>query len=328
MKKLACSLLITFSLLPAFAQKIEADRISENILVLNEDYNRCVAVLTNKGVVLIDTRMEKEKMLEMKQLIKQEFKTDSIIYIINTHGCPEHVLGNSFLPNTPAIMNSNFFNRKKIYEHQKAYIDSLENECLHSNDTSIQNSCCKQFEQSKTWRPYCVKALKVEPDITYSEKMNLYFDNLTIQLVLTGLGHGYSTFIYIPEEKFLHSSTFGNRLKLPQITIPPFMDSAAFLPYQISVLKDFITVSDSIEYVVPGHGDYYSSDELKQKLNYYVNMYKLAKNLADTETDLEAFKTKFTLETIIPEFKPADDIKEKELETHRKNIDWLCNYFN
>ena len=155
MKRLQCLLLSIFTLSSVFAQEIEVDRVSSRIIILNENYFRSVAIRTNKGVVLIDTREPLEKMEEIKRIVKQEFDTDTFCYIINTHGCPEHILGNLSFPNTPVIMNENFFNRKKLYAVQKNYIDSLEIVCNHTTDTVVQNEICSRIEDSKNWRKYC-----------------------------------------------------------------------------------------------------------------------------------------------------------------------------
>lgn len=235
MKKLQCLLLSIFAVYTVFAQ-IEVERFSNRIIILNENYFRSVAINTNKGVVLIDTREPLEKMEEIKKIVKQEFDTDTFCYIINTHGCPEHILGNPAFPNTPVIMNENFFNRKKMYARQKNYVDSLEIVCNRIIDTALSDEICSKLEDGKNWRECCIKALKITPNITFSESMNLYFDSLTIQMFLTGLGHGYSTFIYIPEENFLHVSTLSDHWAITKFSIPDYLDGSDFLPYQIKTL--------------------------------------------------------------------------------------------
>ena len=327
MKKIHCLLFLFFIQLSVYAQKIEVDRITDRILILNENYFRSVAIHTEKGVVLIDTREPLEKMEEVKQIVKQEFGTDTFCYIINTHGCPEHILGNRAFPNTPVIMNENFFNRKKIYGMQKKHVDSLEVVCNHTTDTALHNEICNRIEDSKNWRKDCIKALNIEPDITYSEKMNLCFDGLTIQMVLTGLGHGYSTFIYIPEEKFLHVSTLGSRWAIPKYTIPKYLDAAEFLPYQIKTIKDIINISDSLTFVVPSHGDYYAPDVLKQMLSYYTNMYDFAMESYSSKTDYDTYMSECNIIKLFAEYDLFKDLEDKEIQRHHENIDWLWNYF-
>jgi glyoxylase-like metal-dependent hydrolase (beta-lactamase superfamily II) len=327
MKKLHSLVFIIFTLSSVFSQNIKVDRISKRIIILNEDYFRSVAIYTNKGVVLIDTREPLEKMEEIKQIIKQEFKTDTFCYIINTHGCPEHILGNPAFPNTPVIMNENFFNRKKMYARQKKYIDSLEIVCNQTNDTVNQDEKCTNLDGGRNWRNYCIKALKIKPDISYSKKMNLYFDSLTIQMVFTGLVHGYSTFIYIPEENFLHVSTLSSKYAITKFRIPENLDASDFLPYQVNTLKDIIGISNSIKYVVPCHGDYYSSGILKQMLGYYTDMYYFAKKSYSSKMKYNTFKSECTIAKRFSTFELFQNLNEEELQRHNENIDWLWNYF-
>jgi glyoxylase-like metal-dependent hydrolase (beta-lactamase superfamily II) len=316
-----------FALPPVFTQNIEVNRISDRMIILNENYFRSVAILTNRGVILIDTREPLEKMEEIKRIINQEFNTDTFCYIINTHGCPEHILGNAAFPNTPVIMNDNFFNRKKMYAMQKKYIDSLEIICSDTVGKVEQDDICSRLEEGKNWRKYCIKAMKIKPDISFSEKMNLYFDSLTIQMVLTGLGHGYSTFIYIPEENFLHVSTLSNNWGITKFTIPEYLDGSDFLPYQIETLKDFITISDSLKYIVPCHGEYYSADILKQMLRYYTEMYDFAKESVFDKKDYNTYKSECSIEKRFSNYELFRNLSDKEIQRHNENIDWLWDYF-
>lgn len=328
MRIIPAFLLLCLSLSTLLAQKIEIDRVSDRIILLNEDYFRSVAVETDKGVVLIDTREPLEKMEEIKQLIKQEFNTNSFCYVINTHGCPEHILGNTALPNTPAIMNDNFFNRKKLYREQKKYIDSLEIVCEQTADALEQNENCSQIEQGKNWRKYCIKALKINPDITYSEKMNLYFEGLSIQMLLTGLGHGYSTFIYIPEERFLHVSTLNSNWVITKFQVAPYLDGAYFLPYQIKTLQDIISISDSLEFVVPSHGEPYDPTVLKQMLVYYTELYAFASESCSSNMNYDTFKLECNIEKRFPRLELLQNLNAEELERHNENVDWLWKYFS
>ena len=158
--------------------------------------------------------------------------------------------------------------------------------------------------------------------------MNLYFDSLTVQMVLTGLGHGYSTFIYIPEENFLHVSVLSSNWAITKFTIPGDMDGSDFLPYQIKTLKDFIPISDSLRYIVPCHGKYYSADILKQMLSYYTEMYDFAKESYSSNTDFNTYRSECTIEKRFLKYELFQNLDDKEIQRHDENIDWLWNYFS
>lgn len=329
MRKIFIFLLFAVSgLISVNADSIEVDRLSERIVILNEGYHRVVAVNTEKGIILIDTRWPKEKMEEIKQLLLlQEFNSDKVCYIINTHGCPEHILGNPALPNTPVIMNKRFFNRLKIYAQQKQDIDSLQFQCEHTDlDTSKQRKICEEYERRKFWRDICIEAQKIKPDVTFSEELNLYFENLTIQIKYTGLGHGYSNFIYIPEERFLHSSTIGHKDVPHKITIPQFTDNPEFLSWQNQVLKNMIDQCDSIRYVIPGHGEYYTGNELKQILNYFITMYDGVKQALEDNQNIESFKKEYTIDKKFANYTLFKDLGDETIKRHNKNIDFLWNH--
>lgn len=327
MKKVPVFIFLYLTLSSLVAQEIEVERMSDRIMLLNEDYYRSVAINTNKGVVLIDTREPLEKMEEIRQLITQEFNTDSFCYIINTHGCPEHILGNAAFPNIPVIMNDNFFNRRKLYGEQKKYIDSLEIVCEQTTDTVELNENCSQIEQGKNWRKYCIKAMKIKPDITYSEKMNLHFEGLSIRMLLTGLGHGYSIFIYIPEERFLHVSTLSSNWAITKFKIPQYLDGDYFVPYQIKTLQDIIRITDSLDFVVPSHGDPYAPIVLKQMLRYYTELYQFAYDSYASNMDYDTFKSECSIEKRFSTLKLFQNLNEEELQRHNENVDWLWDYF-
>lgn len=327
MNRILSTLMALLAVLLLNAQEITVDRLTERIVVIDEGYFRSVAILTEKGVVLIDTRQPLAKMTEIKALIKQEFGVDTICYIINSHGCPEHIGGNSAFPEATVLMNDGFFKRKELYEEQKAAVDSFEVQCNneHLSDSSREAFCTK-FKGGEGWRRACIYALEENPDITFSRELTLHFEELSIQVVLIGLGHGYSNFIYIPQERFLHTSTINEQRRPLLFWVPIKADVEEFLPYQINKLQYFLSVCDSVDYIVPGHRDYYQSNELKQMLSYYINLYTLAEAYYTTNSVYEDFEACLAIGNNFKNFGWLKDLTTEELKRHNDNVLWLWTY--
>lgn len=179
-------------------------------------------------------------------------------FLINTHSHGDHVNGNQvFAP--PA----------KIIAHENT------REVLVREGHSI-------IERTAQMRPALAKDLKeaeiIVPDITYRNRMTLYFGDRTIELIHPGKAHTFGdTIVYLPEDKVLYAGD----LLFNHIFPPIFGDSAGW----INALEQMEKMD--IKAAVPGHGFVCTKQEITDLKNFLIGLSKQVKEYYERQTSKE-----------------------------------------
>lgn len=308
---------------------INLDTITENIIVVNEGYDRVSAIKTNKGIVVIDTHKSTIDMQRMKRKIISYFNDSTFAYIINTHSCLEHINGNPVFADVPKIAHINFKAAVQPVENDnriaflKRRIPELELKLSENTDTNEINRIKQKLHYLKTIKTDFIKAA-VAPDIVFSEKMQLNMGNVTIELFYIGRGaHGDDgILIYIPEENTLFT---GSTLsKPPKIYKTGDWNSAIDIKKWISVLDTFLAKSN-LKHIVASHISYYSPNDMQQMRDYYQLLYTTVKNYKEAEKILHQALDELNYTKIKKQFCIFDK-NEKWRKRHDENVENLWNY--
>jgi glyoxylase-like metal-dependent hydrolase (beta-lactamase superfamily II) len=314
----------------AYSSDIKVDRLGNKIIVLNDGYFRVIAILTEQGIVLIDTHKSNEDMQRCKKIIENEFKTDKFRYVINSHEDLEHILGNSLFNSSVNITHEGFKIGVENFKKLLVEFDKKNSEVL-----SKLEKCDSTSEEYKTLKQeaarnkmYCDgfrTAQLIKPDITFSDRMVLHFDSLTVNIIYYGLGHGHSVFVYIPEERFLFSSTCNHHMPNMFSTLK-FSDKYTDVDRSISVLSEFINAKDTLKYIVPCHGEYLSNNDLKDIYQYYKTMWDGISKAKSESKSLEYIKSEFALDKRFNSYKSFAVITEDQIKQHNTNIGLIWEY--
>jgi len=61
------------------------------------------AIASDSGIVVIDTNRSYGVMQRLRRVIEEEFGRKDFIYVVNTHGDPDHSSGNQVFPSVPLV---------------------------------------------------------------------------------------------------------------------------------------------------------------------------------------------------------------------------------
>jgi len=193
---------------------LEMQKVKDNLYVITGGGGNTAAFITDKGVVIVDTKnpgmgpgiLEKVKSVTEKP----------VTMIINTHTHGDHVGSNSAFGNVEIVAQENC----------KASMEKM---------PAFQSEDGKKFLPSKT----------------YKDKLSLLKGNDKIDLYYFGRGHtGGDTFVVFPALKVMHSGDmFAFAKGLPLIDIN---NGGSGVEYPKSLMKAAAGIK-GVDTVIPGH---------------------------------------------------------------------------
>ncbi|HKA22130.1 MAG TPA: MBL fold metallo-hydrolase [Blastocatellia bacterium] len=194
---------------------LEMQKVKDNLYVITGGGGNTAAFITEKGVVVVDT---KNPGMGPQILEKVKSVTDKpVMMVINTHTHGDHVgSNNAFTGNVEFV----------AHENCKASMEKMPNFQSEENKKSL-------------------------PSKTYKDKLSLLKGNDKIDLYYFGRGHtGGDTFVVFPALKVMHSGDmFAFSKGLPIIDTN---NGGSGVEYPKSLMKAATSIK-GIETVIPGH---------------------------------------------------------------------------
>jgi len=258
------SILLSVSL--SFAQQqevrtVKLDPISDRLYeVLGGSGANGGAYVGDNGVVIIDSKMDKES---VDQIIEEVSKiTDKPVkYLINTHSDGDHVNGNRYFPEEVMIVAHQ--NCRKEFFHPGR--DGSPSEWVNPD-----------------MAPFV-------PEITFTDKMDIYPGSVVVQLWYFGVGHTTGDIVvYFPEEKtaFIGDQFFQGR---PQL-IHSYKGGNSF--EHVKTLTKMLETLDA-EKFCSGHSEIVGREAIKNHIRQMEERQEKVKSLMDKNMSLEEIKSEF-----------------------------------
>ena len=232
-------------------------------------------VVTNEGIVVIDTQGPKELALLLKKKI-HEITDKPVVYVINTHFHGDHTFGNQY-----------FKEAKEIISHENTNKNLIEKDKQHR----------EQFK--KFFGENSLESFELTlPTKTIKDTLTLRVGNKTMEIAYLGKGHTDGDIIvYLPIERVLFGGDllYNNRL--------PWLGDAYTGDWieTLNKLKHF----DAGVYV-PGHGDIGNIAMLQDLQQYLTDLRAEVKKYIEKGKTLDEMKKEISL----PKYK--NHIKYKE----------------
>lgn len=205
---------------------LEMQKLKDNLYVITGGGGNTAAFITEKGVVVVDTKLPG---MGPQILEKVKSVTDKpVMMVINTHTHGDHVgSNNAFTGNVEFV----------AHENCKARMEKMQN---------------FQSEESK----------KFLPSKTYKDRLSLLKGNDKIDLYYFGRGHtSGDTFVVFPALKVMHSGDmFAFSKGLPIIDTN---NGGSGVEYPKSLMKAAASIK-GIESVIPGHSAVTTFAEFKE----------------------------------------------------------------
>lgn len=199
------------------------EQLSPNVYAETEYYPTVSFVVTNEGIVAIDTPMNPPAAAEWRKTIESK---GELRYIINTEFHTDHIMGNAFFP---GVIVTSEYNR----DH---FIDSA------ISTENVQNMLLQRSpESADIARSYELRW----PDITFRERMSLRLGG-TEFLLFRSPGHTRGqTIVHVPGERVV--MTADNIVH----GAPPFFHDADLWGWFESLA---LLESLDVDWFIPGHG--------------------------------------------------------------------------
>lgn len=211
---------------------MQRERVTEDIVVFTSDlYVQVTAsiVITNEGLVVIDSLLYPEETAQMVQYITERIK-QPIRYVINTHHHADHTTGTSM------------FKAEHVIAHQQC------REILNSRGR-------ESLLRLKNGSPDMANVELVLPDIVFDERMQFHLGGKTFHLEHSP-GHSHDSItVWLEEDNVLFAAD--TVMSLPYFVDGNFDDFLRSLQH----LQD-----KHYESIIQGHGEVILRGEVQKKI--------------------------------------------------------------
>lgn len=328
--------LTLFFCVHVFAQELDlpvnVNRLSERTVVFRLGSNpygsNVTVVASKKGLIVIDTHLSNTITGKIKKAIIREFGRDDFAYVINTHHHFDHTGGNQLFGEAIIIGHVNCTQAMQKFEagladfriRREGQIKEWEQRAKNLGSDSEEGKWWQEVvDYNRVLLEDLGNGYKVTPpQVTFNDKMSLYLDDITVDLVWYGNGHTNSgILIAIPEEGviFTGDQYFGEELGLSvfaqeQFDISRWIEAVNFVIEDVRELK----------HVIGGHQEI--------PVEYFLTLGKYMEDLfseivqAKKEgLDLEAAKDRLSLENRFSRLKNVDIKDPMVIQSHNFNLE-------
>ena len=232
-------LLSLFFISPLHAAEPEIIKLKEGIYAFigADSATNSGFVVTDKGVVVIDTQGPKELSLLLKNKIR-EITDKPVTHVINTHFHGDHTFGNQY-----------FKDAKEIISHENTRRNLIEKRKSHEEQF-------KRFFGEKSLEGFELTL----PNKIFTSTLSMRVGKKSFELVYLGTGHTDGDIIvYLPTERVIFAGDLLYTGRLPWV--------------QDGNIKNWQDVLKKIEWFeadtyVPGHGMVADKKKLKEFMEY------------------------------------------------------------
>lgn len=216
-------------------------------------------VVTDKGVVVIDTQGPRPLALKLREEIRTVTRLP-VIYVINTHYHGDHTFGNQYF-NTARAIIAQRETREALIEKEKE-----------------QKAVFKRFFGENSLEGFVL----TPPDITFSEKMTLKIGSKTLLLIHTGPAHtGGDIYAYMPGERVVFTGDVLYRKRLPWL-------NDGSVEGALKALDELLALG--AEVYIPGHGEVASREDVVEFRDYLTALVKEVKKMMGRGKTIEEIK--------------------------------------
>jgi glyoxylase-like metal-dependent hydrolase (beta-lactamase superfamily II) len=249
---------------------IEIQRVNEHCILIKFGSDAITALKTKKGIVVIDAGASSGLTAKYRKIIENEFQNNDFIYVINSHGHPDHYGGNTVFSESGIIGHVNCLqeiseqwnNMGKRAETLNKIVENYESQLKTSDpDTKEWNEIFTQ-KTKYLYAYYDAKNLIAakQPDIIFSDSLTINMGDVTLEMIYFGKCHSNSDIlIYVPEMAILFNGDLFYKYGRPSINGKLMKDNDRWQHSVSWIEKRMI----NIEKIIDGHGEELSIDDLK-----------------------------------------------------------------
>ena len=236
-------------------------RLSRRVIVVDCQDVNVTAIASDSGIVVIDTNRSARVMRRLRRVIEEEFGRKDFVYLVNTHGDPDHSSGNQVFPAVPLVAHQDYaafvlhgrasalrreWSRRSRLDdartrYQASDPGSQEAESLRAGIAALESMDRDSHDQQAA----------MEPAITFKDSLRLDLGALNLELRFCGEAHtNHDLVVYVPQEKLLLAGDLICSAWSPCFSIDAMVD----VPRLVRELEGLLQREAGLETVVPGHG--------------------------------------------------------------------------
>lgn len=311
-------------------------KISDRAIILelkDAGGTNIVALKSQKGLVVIDTEKSSQIAAKLREKIIGEFGRSDFVYVINTHHHWDHTNGNYAFRDVKIIghelcvkgMKDFYTGRKDFAERYKeGWLSYLEKQ-LETLDADSEESHITR-ERLRYGRGVYKELnegfVSITPSITFSDRLTLDLGDMAIELIYFGLCHSKSDIlINVPDENLLIIGDIFLKNELVWI------DENAAVDRWLQIFNQLLENTKQFDYVIPGHGEIMTGEELKSQRDYIKCLWDGIKNLKKEGRTLDDAKEVFSFEKQFSHLKHISHTWSDGTDYHILNIENVWKHF-
>jgi len=328
---LILALLISFAgqLLAEDTFYVSSKRLSERIMVVStgEDFANQLVIVTDKGLVAINTVWSEKIAREYADKIKAEFDREDYRYVINLHADLMDVGGNSFYADAEVIAH------QQIYDHLLGQSSDIDIRVKRREDTFREKVMqseeqmnkyapdSKEAKGWKSWRDICQRiaddisaGYKLRlPTMIFRDKFVLDLGDITLKLMFFGnSGSQGATWIHIPEEKILFVGAALHHAHLSPTMRPN--PQGYDVPRWLNVMAEIIADRENVEQILTLYSGIMPIEKLEGRYRYIKEMWDAVNLATEQNATFETVQNDLTLDGKFSYIKEWDIYKNRNPE--------------
>ncbi len=248
---------------------IKVQEFNDRTVLVKFGYDAITAIKTTKGIVVIDAGISTSLTARYKNIIENKFNNHNFVYVINSHGHPDHIRGNSLFPKAQVIGHENCHNDGFVNRNPDSLSISV-GKIVDDYELQLQNSIPNTAE----WYDIYTQKIRYKgaywdikkhtpvrfPDIIFTDSMKLECGDTTFEMIYFGTFHSTSDIlIYVPEKKILFTGDLFSKYGRPGFGNSSFTDNDRWLHANKWIMKRI----NDIETIIDGHGQILTTDDLR-----------------------------------------------------------------
>jgi glyoxylase-like metal-dependent hydrolase (beta-lactamase superfamily II) len=267
---------------------------------------------------VIDTEVAPTFAEAIRRKIEEVFGRSDFAYVINTHDDGDHTYGNQVfadatiigMDSVPAAMEGSEEQRQRTIQQVSAALPRLR-QVLEGLDPASERG--RQMAANVAYYETLLSGLSdgfelTPPTRTFADRLKLDLGDLTVEAVYFGLAHSKSDIlVFCPEE---HLVATGD-LFVPGEDFYIDSERVPFMGRWLENLDSIVNGSFQPDFIVPGHGDLLSTDELRRIEG---TVRERQAEFAGKRSAFFAFKNVFERDGLDAALKAMDDLHSRPQE--------------
>lgn len=315
---------------------IQVDHLTDRVIQLypaiSQGADKVIAVNSDAGIVIIDTGTSYSLSRQYRSLIAETFGRDDFKYVINTHHCYDHMVGNQTFADAIIVGHEQGLIDMRVFQDDIADYIKTRQEMVANWQAKLAD-LDPESEQAQGLQgmviSYGMMCTDLQdgfeltlPTLVFNDRMVLNLGDLTLRLYHYGPGtHSDSdVVVHIPEEGLVASGDLFWKSWI-QYSDSPDLDPDRLLAVLDAVLAVPSAGERELELVVPCHEAPLSGQDLKTRRDYLAQLWAELQAAVDRGEDRATVMAHLSPVDCFVQLEDIEMEEEALAQQHRTNVE-------